>query len=270
MSRQIKDIEEIKKIQLDILKYVDHFCSQNNIKYALGYGTLIGAVRHKGFIPWDDDIDIIMRRNDYDRFIKLFSKETGRYKVWAHNLQPDYPIPYAKVTDEKTLKLEGTNYYVERGVDIDVFPLDDLPNDEKTIDKVYKKLRILSAIYNFKQIKYSTKRKWYKNLILCLGRIAFFWYSMNKLVADISNNAQSYNGCLGDKCANLVDFSTGIKEIMPKSYTDSFVKMQFEDSAFPVPVEYDAYLRCIYGNYMELPPEEERITHHSFNAWWKE
>lgn len=139
MSRQIKDIEEIKKIQLEILKYVDQFCSQNNIKYALGYGTLIGAVRHKGFIPWDDDIDIIMRRNDYNRFIELFSKETGRYKVWSHNLQTDYPIPYAKVTDEKTLKLEGTNYYVERGVDIDVFPLDDLPNDEKAVDKVFKK-----------------------------------------------------------------------------------------------------------------------------------
>lgn len=270
MSRQIKDIEEIKKIQLEILKYVDQFCSQNNIKYALGYGTLIGAVRHKGFIPWDDDIDIIMRRNDYNRFIELFSKETGRYKVWSHNLQTDYPIPYAKVTDEKTLKLEGTNYYVERGVDIDVFPLDDLPNDEKTVDKVFKKLRILSAIYILKQIKYSAKRKWYKNLLLCLGRIAFFWYPMKKLVADISNNAQFYNGCLGDKCAQLVDFSTGIKEIMPRSYTDSFVEMQFEDCCFPVPIEYDAYLRGIYGNYMELPPKDKQITHHSFNAWWKE
>ena len=121
--------EESKKLELDILLAVADFCNKNNLTYFLAYGTLIGAIRHKGFIPWDDDIDIQMPREDYNKFIETFSHE--RYKTIA----PGTPLSkhsFVKVIDTETVKIEAHKKYKKGflGVDIDIFPLDGTPSDE--------------------------------------------------------------------------------------------------------------------------------------------
>ena len=268
--REITNTDEFKKIQLGILNCVDIFCKKNNIKYSLGYGTLIGAVRHKGFIPWDDDIDIVMKRDDYDRFIMLFSKERGRYKVWAHSLQKGYPFAYAKVTDEQTLKIESVNHDIERGLDIDLFPIDDLPDDIFVIRNQFNKFRTLHGILTLKQITYSPTRPLYKNLIAAIGRLLFCWYPLHKIVADLEANAIKYRGCSGSKCAQMVAYIYKEKEISPRYYTESFIELDFEGKKYPVMCGYDSYLRQIYGDYMKLPPVDKQITHHGFKVYWKD
>ena len=268
--REITDLNEFKEIQLDILKYVHKFCKKHDIKYSLGYGTLIGAVRHNGFIPWDDDIDIIMRRNEYERFIELFSKEKGRYKVLSHSNQKNYPLAYAKVSDELTLKKEDVNNDVERGLDIDVFPIDDLPDDNEAVKKQFRRCKLLSNILSLKQVKVNKKRSFYKNLVLMCGRLFFAWYPMNKLISDISKNAQRYNGCKGRMCAQMVAYIYKEKEIHPRQYSDSYTELIFEDELYPVISGYDAYMRQIYGDYMKLPPTEKQVSHHGFKAFWRD
>ena len=268
--KEITNIEEFKSIQLGILNYVNEFCSKHSIKYGLGYGTLIGAVRHHGFIPWDDDIDIVMRRADYDRFIELFSKETGYYKIWSHTIQKDYPLAYAKVTDERTIKIENANHYVVRGLDIDVFPIDDLPDDEEAVRRLFSKLKQLDKILVFKQTTYSNKRSFYKNAILLAGRLFFSWYSIDRLINNISKNAQKYKGCYGKNCAQMVTYMYKEREIQPREYTDSFIELDFEGHYYPVQKGYDFYMRQIYGDYMQLPPKEKQVTHHAFKAYWKD
>ena len=141
MLRQI-DIEELKKIQLDILIAVDDFCSKNNIKYFLSFGTLLGTIRHRGYIPWDDDIDIIMLRDDYNRFLETFNH--SYYKVNSIQNNPTYFLAFAKVTDERTVMQEEIVYPTEYGVYIDVFVVDGVPSStiaQRNLFRVAYRLR---------------------------------------------------------------------------------------------------------------------------------
>ena len=138
--KNISDLE-LKKIELNILKDVHDYCVGNNLKYYLWYGTLLGAVRHHGFIPWDDDVDIAMPRKDYDYFIKHYISE--KYNVEACETVSTYQMPFAKVYDINTIKKEPIYYKkgVTRGVDIDIFPLDEISN-EMTVDTIKKRKRL--------------------------------------------------------------------------------------------------------------------------------
>lgn len=124
--------EEHKKIQLSILRDIDVFCQKNQIKYFLAFGTLLGAIRHKGFIPWDDDIDIAMPRPDYNKFILSFNGMVDNLKVLAPEIDLDYYAPYANVYDTRTvLEEKGTSHLkFEIGVKIDVFPIDGVPTNK--------------------------------------------------------------------------------------------------------------------------------------------
>ena len=125
--RQIS-ADELKEIQLNLLNNIDHFCKSNGIQYFLAYGTLIGAIRHDGFIPWDDDIDIAMPRPDYDRFIKKFNAYSKDYQVEDYSITDNYPTPFAKVIDTRT-EMRMTLYNQRSsGVYIDVFPIDGIGN----------------------------------------------------------------------------------------------------------------------------------------------
>ena len=123
MDRKYINVEELKHIQLDMLSDIAEFCEQNNIKYFLAYGTLIGAIRHKGYIPWDDDIDICMPRPDYDKFLSLYNKKDSAYKAVAFELDENYKLPFAKVNDTRTVMWETMYDQDVFGVYIDVFPL---------------------------------------------------------------------------------------------------------------------------------------------------
>lgn len=157
-------VEEHKKIALDILIEIAKFCDENKISYYLAYGTLVGAVRHKGFIPWDDDIDIQMPRNDYEKFVRRFNAGHKHLQVVSPT-DNAAKHTFAKVIDTRTVKVEnGINYKDNEylGIDVDVFPLDGQPDDEKEYKKYYKKKHDLYQLYYTTNIKGATS-KIYKN-----------------------------------------------------------------------------------------------------------
>ena len=166
------NVNELREIQLSILDSVAEFCEKNNIKYFLAYGTLIGAVRHKGYIPWDDDIDIIMPRTDYEKFINDFNNFSNDYKVYTVNNTEWFPFPYAKVSYENSIIKELSDNMKNHniGINIDLFPIDGVPKDEKLIKKHLRRLQWLQNLLKLKGIVVVPSRSLYKNLILLIAK----------------------------------------------------------------------------------------------------
>ncbi len=255
--------DEIKRIQLRILVEVDEFCQKNNIKYVITAGTLIGAIRHKGYIPWDDDIDICMPRDDYERFIKTFKSESCYVDSFEKNSK--FLFPFAKVCDKNTLLIEDTEKSSKLGVNIDVFPEDGVPNGKKGL-KHAKHVLLLSKMLKAKQTKFSKQRKIVKNIVLLVAKVVLLPLARSFIIKRTIKAAKRFKI---SECSNICNLVWGIgsKGVYPKSYFDVIVKVPFEGHLFSAIKEYDAWLRQIYGDYMVLPPEAKRITHHGFKVY---
>ena len=264
------DVNELKYIQLDILKYVDHFCKDHNIRYYMSGGSLLGTVRHKGFIPWDDDIDIMMLRKDYDLFLKEFSKiENDEYQVNFLGRGTDYFFPYAKIENKRTIYNEIVNNAVEIGVNIDLFPIDDLPDSIIRQRILYWKAGLFLFLLNMKLIKVSPNRSCLKNMIIVFVRTVLKHTPLISIARIIDKTAQKYHGKIGKYCGVVV-WGYGSKEITLRSDWAETIMMDFEGIQVPVPCGYDHYLSSLYGNYMQLPPQNKRVSHHDFEAYRKD
>ena len=267
----IEDIEKIKKIELDILIFVKDFCESNNIRYYLCGGTLLGAVRHKGFIPWDDDIDIYMPRPDYDRFLDIFNSEANEwYKVLSPKNQ-GYYYNFAKVVDTRTKLIEReVNPINEMGVYIDIFPLEGMPEEKDKQMNRFKRLnklreRVFDYEYGFPRLR--------KNIPMYIYRVCTYFVckfrSLDKCQSDYTLEAMkySYNN------ARYV-FVTGgrykTKDIFPFEYIGDGIDILFENTLFKAPKEYEKILRQLYGEYLQLPPEKDQVKRHGFLAYSKE
>lgn len=257
--------EEHKKIQLALLREIDSFCRKNKINYFLAFGTLIGAVRHKGFIPWDDDIDIAMPRPDYNKFIHQFNDKVQNLKVLAPEIDLDYYAPYANVYDMRTiLEEKGTSHLgLELGVKIDVFPIDGVPTNKYLYGLVSYIMRLYNYILNIKRRcdnkSFSFK---IKKIICSLFGYRFLQKRIIKLAARFPYDESYY--------VDHFVFSAYLGKRFKKEALNSFVTIEFENEEYLCPIGYDEYLRKIYGNYMKLPPAEKQIPHHNFTAFWKE
>lgn len=258
-------IDELRKIQLNILTIVDSFCEENNIKYVLAAGTLIGAIRHKGFIPWDDDIDIYMPRPDYERFLVEFNDYNSRYKAISIESDKKFLYQYAKISDQKTILIENVRNSYELGINIDVFPIDGIGNDDT---KLLKKQILLRYMYDVKIIKFSKKRALIKNIILLAGKVILAGVSTQTIVKKMITNSKKYDYNEADKVCVLVEGLDNNK-VYDKSVFSETITTQFEGSFFKIPKGYDEYLKGAYGDYMKLPPEKDRVTHHSFEVYYK-
>lgn len=270
-------VYDIRACALDILIWFDSICKQHNLRYWLCGGTLLGAIRHKGFIPWDDDIDVMMPRHDYEVLSGLFPSK-GHYELCQPILTKGYALSFSKIADTRTVKIEnGLRSSVKRiGVDIDVFPIDNLPENTSECLKYYKKIDAIDLWLNCMISSYTRGKTLASSILRYLGitaaRIAEFVHldSVEHILFRYNELSQKYNA---KECAYWGITSIGhygIKERNHKRGYDNSVTVEFEGHPFPAPAAYDTYLSQLYGhNYMQLPPESMRATHHSFQAFWK-
>lgn len=265
MLKRELTIQEIRNIQIDILSAVAAFCDENQITYFLSSGTLLGAVRHQGYIPWDDDIDIAMPRPDYRRFVELFQKQDSVYQVQALELDNHYPHAYAKVHDARTLLKEIENSKHDIGINIDVFPLDGLPADAQERTAFIKQIMMWRRIREVKVKSLRRKRDWYKTVILFFTKLGAWFIPSQPLVRHISRLIQTYPFEECNYVSNL-NFG-GTDRFFPKEIFQESTELTFENHTFKAPAGYDAWLSGIYGNYMELPPRKKQISNHAIKAY---
>lgn len=258
MYRELS-LRETQGIVLGILIDVAKFCEENDIKYMLYYGTLLGAIRHKGFIPWDDDIDIAMTRTNYEKFLVLY-RNSSHNKNYVLKIPSDknYFLPWTKVEDIRTCSCYKNGHKLEFGITIDVFPIDSQYDNEKLARKVLAKQRFLYfSIIDKLNIRADEKRL-KTTLKKCLQNTGMATIatrcSVNAPQVRLSHKPK-YAGCNVFPCY-------GVFERQNVEVYENLILSKFEDEKFYIPENYDAILRQIYGDYMKLPPIEQRQSLH--------
>ena len=268
-------LRDIQLESLEILKVVHHFCVENDIKYSLAYGTLIGAIRHKGFIPWDDDLDIMMTRPDYEKFCNTF-KADG-FEVISRENRKDCLLSFARVCDTRKTAIKTMEPWIRNlgnlGVWIDIFPIDSVPDDFDSFHKLFVVIKDLydKEIKKRKALRPFTKERPLNYNINTLKKKFFSLFSkkpedlidkkdnMVKAIPFGSTHHMSQTACLDQE----IHFDADIM--------DGYHLETFEDSKFYVIDKYDEFLRIAYGNYMELPPEDQRKPQQNYIFfYWKD
>lgn len=269
-------MEEVQKISLETLKFVADICEKEKIRYCLAYGTLLGAVRHSNFIPWDDDIDIWMPRPDYERLLMYFENNKGGtypYRMFNRKTVNNYPYMITRISDERyELDVENEKNY-GMGVFIDIYVIDGLGCSlEGARDIVRKASPLSSTMFLSSRKKFvigltkGRKAKSLKYPLYLLSKImgTKFWASrIDAVVRKLNWEKSEYAGCVVWGGQNLIN------GIFPKTYFTNLKKSPFGKYEFNIPVDYDLMLSSIYGNYMQLPPEKDRIYHHLYKAYKK-
>lgn len=256
-------VDEFKNVELNMLIAFANFCEDNNLRYIIDYGTLIGAVRHKGFIPWDDDIDVTMPREDYEKLYKLLEKMdfslTEHYKLASVRNKYNVFKPYFNIIDMRTRTKHHERrekYYYP--IWIDIIPMDRF--DEKNFNKIVRKKRMLFRISRIPLWDNSNKKAPLLRSIIAFAVAPFSRFLMNlvdKIVSHPNVNTTKYTTYINTK--DIIDISE----------YDDYIYMTFEKHKFRVPRNYDSRLSKIYGNYMQLPPEDQRQFHFT-EAYWND
>ena len=253
-------LAELKAIQLEILDDVVRFCNDNRIQYSLAYGTLLGAIRHGGYIPWDDDIDIIMPRPDYDRFLETYISENNEVIDLSKN---DACIElFSKVCRKGTIVEDIINKRRLWGINIDVFPVDGIPsnNTRAFYEAAVKRWDMLPRVCPFYKGVVSKRVIWFVKYLI--KRIIYFREKSILSLKQELCSLQREQDFKSSALAGCYFGDAGFDEFMDKTIFDEYVEVIFEGTNYYAPAHYDKYLRNIYGNYLTPPPPEKRGTRH--------
>ncbi len=257
MKLSDEQLKRLKQCERDLLEAFVNICNKHKIKYFLQGGTLLGAVRHGGFIPWDDDVDVSLPRGEYEKFIAVAAAELPDYYfLQTADTDPEYPNNFAKIRDSRTTFIEtsAANLNINHGVYIDIFPLDYYPDENKAkVFEIKKKLltwRINTAFY---LPDMSLKSK----IATLISRIIY--PSRRKA---IKKREKLFSSVRESK--RLVNNSGAWleKEIIPAEWCDETTELTFEGIKVTASSRYDEWLSFVYGDYMTLPPESQRVGHH--------
>lgn len=256
-------LHKIQQLEVEVLGEVERICKKHKIKYVLGYGTLLGAIRHQGFIPWDDDIDICLLREDYDRFKEICKTElSSKYFYQCQETDPEYFHLFDKIRVNDTIFKEDllAHHNIHHGVYIDIFPFDYIPDS--------KLKRILQFIkFHYYRTGLMTKyisieeRRGIKLSIAKILRVFYRGYSLELLYSKANKEAQKYNK---EDQTYIYNFCSAVNEnaLLNADCLKDVIYTKFENCYFLIPRSYEDVLKVKYGNYMELPPEKDRIPHH--------
>lgn len=261
-------LAEKKQVVLDILIHIDEICRRNNLTYFIAYGTLIGAVRHQGFIPWDDDIDIWVPISDYQRLLGILEK-TDKYSLINNLKTNNWPRPFSKLTDERTIIVDTKDYnlHVSKGLAVDIFPLASSNSPEQKYKRIHEACRRMIWSYSAASGAYGVKgiKKFLTALLghglNCFGKNVKYWQNVVYEMECSESNG---------KYIAYFDSKYGMKDIVERSWFDDTIEIEFENHLFFAPKKYDKVLTSIYGDYMKLPPVEQQVSVHQEIAYWRE
>lgn len=279
MRKREMTLQEIQGVNLDMMKEIYSFCVANGIRYSLAYGSLIGAIRHQGFIPWDDDIDIMMPRPDFERFSRTFASTNGY--ILSSVYDDDTYVNYTRVYDNRTI-VKGPARALRHpaGVWIDVYPIDGIPDDPTAREDQWSRLREKTRlVMQWRKARQKIVeggprtalvgiRDWLrlrlKNGAGCFRR----WHDAILSICRENTFGKT------ESCSSLVCVEAnwkGREEVFPTTAFGSYHLTPFEDTSFFVIDGYDEVLKVIFGDYMQIPPEEKRVSHlgKGWKYYWK-
>lgn len=258
--------QELKIKLLEMMEWFHKFCVDNDIRYYVIDGTMLGAARHQGFIPWDDDIDVGVPRKDYEKLAALLSEK--KHKKYAletpHSKASDFSYPYSKLYDTSTTLVEHAKVDIKRGVFIDVFPLDGIGNTFDEAKKNFKKINMLFALYIARVVAVRSGRKFYKNALVKLIQLVPDRIINNKkLQLKLDSLCKKYNYDECEFVGNLLG-TWRFRDVVNKTVMGKPTPYKFESITVYGVENYEDYLTHLYGTWREYPPVEQQISHHEF------
>ena len=258
------DKQSYRHIMLDLMSEIDRVCTENDIPYTMGGGTLLGAVRHKGFIPWDDDIDIFLERQDYDRLLVLLKNSKCEWLDVVDDKINEYYYPFAKAVNNKT-KVKMESSVIEHGIWIDIFPMENVPDNASKRKFFLKRCQLYRAIILSMTTDFSTQKINFKTILKYVLKVFAKIVGYSRIYRWSCTYMKKYNN-VTTNCESITWSPYGT-EFIEKEMMRHLQTMDFEDRKFKGVADFDTLLRRAYGDYMKLPPENKRRTH-GVTAWY--
>lgn len=268
-TRRELNIDEVHAVTLDILKKIDELTAKLGLSYYMAYGSLIGVVRHQGFIPWDDDLDIMMRRADYEKFLMYCNEheeELYPYRLFSNRNNENYPHMIARFCNVEYPVVVNNEIPCGMGVFVDIYPLDGMGNSRKVWKKMMRtRQQLIAGSYYATREKFEIPKKKYR----IVDKYLLYLFAKWKGKKYFLDRLEQYKNCFSWDESRYVGCIVWEPEMFEKEYFEETARLPFCDMQVMVPKEYDKLLHTSYGNYMELPPEDARHPQHNYKAYSK-